>query len=246
MALTFCFLCYDGTDTLDATHEYSAGDTTGTRSSSAVYDAAIKFTGSYSLDCPSASDNITFASASIWDNGASYQNVVAFAFYIETWVDVAIICSFYQAAATNNHFMVRMAGTSGTGNLSLRTSVSGVGSTTVTLTGNHIALSTWYFCIARTDKGNTTIRLELYDATGSPLDSAENTGVTATHFPTTIDTIAFGGIGGYATNLHEDSFFVANAYNEAIEDYLDITSYTQYGAGGGNSNMLFQNQANSV
>jgi hypothetical protein len=39
---------------------------------------------------------------------------------------------------------------------------------------------------------------------------------------------------------------VANAYNEAIEDYLDITSYTQYGAGGGNSNMLFQNQANSV
>ena len=36
-------------------------------------------------------------------------------------------------------------------------------------------------------------------------------------------------ISGFTVTAHIDNVFIADAYDEPLEDYLDITSYTEYG-----------------
>lgn len=238
MALTF-FWRYENSLTLDGTHDYSAGDTTALANSSAAFDSGIAFVGTYAGDYPTNNDYHYFDSASIIDVTTGYDFSFGFAFYIEAWTAGGTLFHLVDSGTASNQAKLVMAGTSGSGNLQLLVERAGSASDSITLTGNNIALDTWYFAIARVDHNNTTLRIELYSAAGSLLDSVEDLAVTAGAFPLVIDTMRTGLIVAAGANAHMDNLFVADAYAEPIEDNHDITSYTEYGGAPADTSLIY-------
>ena len=237
MALTL-FHRGENSTGFDATHDFrhASGASALVPISGAAFDSGIARIGTYAFDYPTNNDYHQIASANFWDNGAGYENVMAGSFYVDTWTSGNIMMDMFDSATPNHHFRLSQDGTSGAGNLALNIRVSGIGQTTITLTGNNIALAGWYSVICRVDRANTTIRVELYNNSDVLIDSAQDLAVNSTFFPTTIDTFQFGNAG--TGDMHMDNIFVADTYAEAIEDNLSITSYTNYGAAVASINTL--------
>jgi hypothetical protein len=86
MALTFFWRC-EGT-TLDGTHDYSAGGTTATGSSSAAINATAARVGTNGVQAPTASDYYSLSATGIYGT----TGAAAFSLYVAggTWVADAV------------------------------------------------------------------------------------------------------------------------------------------------------------
>jgi hypothetical protein len=229
MALLFFWRC-EGT-TLDGTHDYSAGDTTATLNSGALINADAARIGTNGLDIPTASDNARFDAASIiapavgslalsvrFTTFASGRSV-AWAFGTNT-LDQILLETTGTDDATGRELRIRYRSTTG-----------GAENVVLATTAADLALATWYGVVIRWDATANLLKLEIYNDDGSLRTEVSST--SAISPPADLVSMWWGESGAGAIDLHLDNLFIADTYEEPLEDFLDITSYTEYGAAGG-------------
>lgn len=230
MALTFFWRC-EGT-TLDGTHDYSAGGTTATGFSSVAINSTAVRVGTNGIQAPSASDYYSISATGIYGTTGS----AAFSLYVAggTWTaDAVPFMMDGTGGAGSANDRIRVTTVTG-GNLSLQLGRNGWGSQTITTTGGACSVGNWYGVVIRWSATNADYRLEIYNSSGTLIDSVENLSADSSLFPQTanIDTLLVGELWGTTLNNYIDNVFVANAYDEALQSNLTITSYTGYGGGG--------------
>lgn len=221
-------------DTLDGTHDFTAGDGTwATVAGSPAFNTDAALYGTNGLDCPGHSTNVglTVSSEDIINQGVG---AVGFWFRMAGFINGAILFIARNSGTPNNQIQIEMLGTDdATGReLRLRIRLSGVTNVTLDTTAADLQLNEWYFVLFRYDEPNSDRRMEIYNDDLSLRTSVED---LTTNFdePTGIDTLLVGNITtGSGLDTHFDNLFIADAYAEPIEDFLDITSYTEYGVSG--------------
>jgi len=234
MALKFYWRC-EGT-TLDGTHDFTAGDTTASAGSAGAINSDAARFGTNGIDCPTASDNMNFA-VSGTDLVDPSVGSAAFSFRLVAFVSGQSMLNI-RGTSTNDNITVTTLGTDdATGRelrLRYRSTSGGAENRTVDTTNANLAENTWYACVARWDATADLIRLEVYDASGTLIEGV--TGSTSISVLTDVVGVYWGEVGAVGgSDLHVDNVFIADAYAEPLEDFLDITSYTAYGASGFNA-----------
>jgi hypothetical protein len=229
MALLFFWRC-EGT-TLDGTHDYSAGDTTATLNSGALINTDAARFGTNGLDIPTASDTARFNAASII-NGA--EGSVALSVRFTTFASGR---SLLMAFGTNvlDQIRIETTGTDDATGRELRvrhrTTAGGAENVVIATTAADLELNVWYGVVARWDTTADSLKLEIYNSDGSlRTEVSSSSAITA---QTDIVNLWWGEDGAGAIDMHMDNLFIADTYEEPLEDFLDITSYTEYGAAGG-------------
>ena len=254
MALTFFWRCED--TTLDATHDYSAGDTTASLINSGALDAAASYRGTLGKLKPDGfSGGALFSVASIYPgtHTAPADGVGAFG-CVARWpsgtrqiTGVTQVVRVYNAALTEG---IEIQCTNSANNIGIRSVKSGVGTYLINTSGGQVASNTWLGIVARFDYPGNRFRLEIYNAaTGALLDSVETTGAgnfSGQNFdyyaPSALSWWSFGvGTGTAGFPLHADNFFVGNTYDEPIQENFGIASYTEYGVSQAAGNLHLQN-----
>ena len=112
--------------------------------------------------------------------------------------------------------------------LLLRIRMAGGANVTLATTAADLQLNTQYFVVARWDEPNNDRRLEVYDSAGSLITAVEDL-TTNYDQPSGINELRIGRTSGMNNDMHIDNVFIADAYAEALEDFYNITSYTDYG-----------------
>jgi hypothetical protein len=220
MALTFYWR--PASTTLDGTDDYTAGDSTATASGA----PSITANG---LETTDASDWYYFDPTSI-----ASTSVGAAAFVIQ--FPVAVPGSGYDFgirfidAGGTNYLAVRTAGA--TTGFSFRSANAGATNTTTT-SGVTVSSATDIGIVIRWDFPNDLMRIEAYSTDGTPLGTAgeDSAADTSTFQPSgSFATYGFqiGNMSSQTNVCYIKNIFVADDYNEPLEDFLDITSYTQY------------------
>jgi hypothetical protein len=225
VALTFFWRC-EGT-TLDGTDDYSAGDTTATAANSATINAAAALYGpSGVLTAASATSRYGFDPTSIVNKAVGSA---AFSFRFPSSFPGS---GFSFGTRIENASASDTMGTEISSTYArLRVAKSGVGSIYATATYALVA-NTIYGCVYRWDFANDKIACELYSAAGALLASSEYTDAAVSTYE--IDALTTYGLrvgnssGTGTVIMHVDNVFVADAYDEALQDFLTITSYTEY------------------
>lgn len=225
MALKFFWRC-EGT-TLDGTHDFTAGDNAATLSSTAAINTDAARIGTNGLDIPSSNDAAEFTISSN-DLISTAGGSAAFSFRVTTWGNGAVIFTAVGTAG-NDHIRVELGTTD---ELIFRHRVSGTSNLTLTTTAANIATGTWYSVVIRWDPSAEDRRIEVYDDAGSLIQAVEDT-TTAFGPQTDLIALRIGETAGVACDVHIDNVFIADTYAEALEDFLHITSYTEYGVAAG-------------
>ena len=238
MALRFFWRC-EGT-TLDGTHDYSASDTTATANGSVSIDAAAARVGSNGILVAAGGQHYRFDNTTI-GNDLTTEGSMAFSFRVTA--NPAGLSDFgvkLRGAGSNDYFQTRIVNsyTGNAGQIRFVTKSSDTGGTEVSLTpssaGNALEDAVWYGVVVRWDQVASLRRLEIYDVDGVLIEAVDNTsGFVAPISFTSTTGIRIGEDSGFAVTAHIDNVFIADAYDEPLEDFLDITSYTEYGAAGG-------------
>ena len=226
MALTF-FWRAEGT-TFSGTDDYSAGDSTPT-ANGATISSTQAFVGANSIFVNTNGQNYEFDSASIYIDAAGSA---AFSFYVPTgqWTAGNTALMFDDASVAANRVRVDLSGITGAGGVTLNVSSSAVGQTNIATGDLALAEGNWYSVVIRWHVVNLDARVEVYNAAGALIGSAENLSLTSGLLTSAlIDIMAIGDVGGGGGDMYIDNILVANDYSEALEDNLDITSYTDYG-----------------
>lgn len=231
MALKFFWRC-EGT-TLDGTHDFTAGDNTATLNSAAVINTDAVRVGTNGLDCPTSNDHAKFVVSS-GDIIHSTTGSFALSFRITTFTAGAWLFTALNTGASTNFIQFDMVGTDDATGRELRFQIRQAGNPahSITTTGADLAEGTWYAAVCRYDQTANDIGIEVYNSDGSLRTSIYDT-TTSFLVPTGINELRIGEGGGTAVDEHIDNVFCADAYAEPLEDFLDITSYTAYGASGG-------------
>jgi hypothetical protein len=216
-ALTFFWRCE--ASALDATHDFSAGDTSA--SGSAPTTTAVRI-GTNGCESTSNFDTKDFTATSLFPLSTG-----SFGYWLQ-----------YKTALQSGerHFLV--LGSSGNNNFSISTvntnelrftiSNNGAGSVTLDTTAVNLAIDTWYFVVARYDQPNSDRRLEVYNTSLALIEGVEDlsTGFTA---PGELGgTFSLGIFQGSADDMWIDNVFGANTYSEPLQSKATITSYTSY------------------
>jgi hypothetical protein len=143
---------------------------------------------------------------------------------VGTWADGTYL--FYvSGTAGGDAIFVAMTGTD---ELIMAHKVNGAYNVNVSTTAANLTTGVWYGVVARWDTVANVFRVEVYDALGALIQGVENTAQNlAMQADTT--TIQIGTIDAGAV-CSFDNIFIANDYDEPLEDFLTITSYTAYGA----------------
>lgn len=224
--IKFFWRC-EGT-TLDATHDKTAGDSTATMNSLAAIAAGAAKIGSNGLDVPSSNDHAKFAVSS-GDLISSSLGSFGFWFRIATFGADASLFKAINTAASTNRIMIVMIGTNTANGRELRFNINLAGGINVNLdtTAADLDLNTWYFVVARYDEPNSDRRLEVYNEDGSLRTSVENL-TTNFDVPSGINEIDIGEAEANACSVDLDNIFIADVYGEALQDKMNITSFTEY------------------
>lgn len=219
MALTFFWRC-EGT-TLDGTHDFTAGDNTATLNGGAEISAAAALIGSNGLNCPTADDYAIFSPASIISVGAG---AVAFSFRTSTWnADKWIF--FTTGTAPSDFLAIAL---NGTDEIQARHRVAGGSDVTIVTTAANLVVDTVYRVVCRWDTTADDFRLEVYNSSNVLIEAVES---LSTGIDNWADVLTFNvGAANTGAGVHIDNVFIADAYDEALENFLSITSYTQYGS----------------
>lgn len=230
MALTFFWRCES--ETLDGTHDYSAGDTTATSVNSASIGAGGARVGSNGIVAESSGSRYQLDAASIFSVS---EGSIGFFVKWAGWIAGQQIFRVNGTAA-NDLIAIETSGADGAGTreLLLRHRVSG-GANILTspTTAADIALNTWYFVIAKWNVTTNLLRLEVYDTDGTLLDATQDTaGIDP---QADLITLQLGDTNLGNVDVYIDNVFVATAYDDAADILanFDITSHTEIGGGGG-------------
>lgn len=226
MALSF-FWRAEGL-TLDATHDFTAGDNTGTVNSGALINTDAAFIGTNGLDLPTTADFVFFTVSS-GDLIDASEGAIGLWFRIVTFGAGRSLFVANNTGAPNNHIRLYMTGTD---ELELKIRLVAGADVTLTTTAADLATATWYFVIARWNAVTEDRRIEVYNDDMSLRHAVEDL-TTAFDAPTGIDVLSWGDNLGIAGDHHQDNMFIADTYAEPLEDFSEITSFTQYGAAGG-------------
>jgi hypothetical protein len=221
MALTFFWRAAG--ETLDGTDDYSAGDTTATVAGTAAI-------GSNGIEAVDAADYYYLNPTSI---AATAEGAAAFSIQFPSAVPASgydFGIRFRDSGGTN-YMGSRTAGSS-TG-FAFRSAKAGATNTTTT-SGVTISIATWYSVVLRWDFVGDLMRIEVYDASGNLLgtpgeDTASDTSDYEPTGPYSSSGFQIGNISSQNIACYLRNIFVADDYAEPLEDFLNITSYTQYG-----------------
>lgn len=214
--------------TLDGTHDFSAGDTTAELQSTAVIDPGAAFIGTNGLDIPSSADNARFDITSgdliDVDTGA-----IAFWFRLITFSGGTLFNALQVANGAHNITIFPIGTDDATGReISFRVRRGGGLNVSISTTDADLALNTWYAVVARYDEPNSDMRIEIYNDDGSLRGTPAEDLNTNFDQPGALDRLNIGEASGTASDRHMDNIFIADDYNEPLEDKLFITSWTEY------------------
>jgi hypothetical protein len=141
----------------------------------------------------------------------------------------------FLGTSTSNLIDVQYAGGGSTSATNLRLRIGNGTTKTISLTGNAFTPDAWFGVVARWDIPGDKMRLELYNAAGALVDSVEDTATDlSTYAPSELASQFLCGAGraSDAWATYVDNVFVANTYDELIQDNFTITSYTSYDGSG--------------
>lgn len=223
MALTFYWRCEGTTLTAD---DYSAGDTTATASGAPAINATAALVGSNGIQIDAAAEGYDFDTASIIGTG---EGSIGFKMRIQTWADAAGF--FYVRGASYTDSM--LVGMTSTDELFFRINED-TDPISISTTAANLSTGTTYFVTASWLDG-TGFRLRVYnDGTGTLIEEVTGGDFVA---PADFDNpFRWGEATGVGTPAYYlDNVFIGSAYGDA-DAFLtnrNITSYSQYGVGGG-------------
>jgi hypothetical protein len=228
MAITFFWRC-EGT-TFDATHDYSAGDSTPTSLGTPSIAAGAAKVGSNGISCPvSVTSHYAFDAASIvgmvGSAGFWYQAVSA---------NPAAGTLGFQVAGTDTANLMNVLA-NGTDEIQFRNALSGSGNNNLTSTAANLAPDTWYGIIIRWDfttPSSSSKKLEVYDSAGSLLSGlpAELTGTDlSASVPAELATLQCGRHSSTSAVVqYSDNFIIGSGYNDVTAAMLAYDSYTDF------------------
>lgn len=239
MSATFFWRC-EGT-TLDGTDDFSLGDTTASLINSGSISATAVRVGTNGLLAPA-----TFAGGAAFNlansgifNGtltAPSDLVTSFAFSFK-WVTSiygtagSVIGFKFQGTAANDHLQVQS--TTGGTDLTLRSRNATNGSADLTTAGGVLVADAWYGCVCRVDYANDKRSIEIYNASGTLVDSASDTSTDlSANVPADIKTTAGLVLGqkpaSHGNDAYFDNFMISTVYDAPLQNNLTIASYTSY------------------
>lgn len=214
--------------TLDGTHDFSVGDTTATLISTADTVPGAAHIGTNGLDIPSSNDSAQFAISS-GDLISPGTGAIAFWFRMVTFTGASMFNANINATPNTNITILQNGTDDATGReILLRNRLNGVSNVTLFTTDADLALNTWYFVVARYDEPNNDRRIEIYNEDGSLRGTPAEDLNTNFDQATGMDTLRIGEVGGSSIDVHLDNIFIADDYNEPLEDKMNITSWTEY------------------
>jgi hypothetical protein len=214
--------------TFDGTDDFSAGSTTLTSNESPSFvSTPAPRAGTNSVLFDVSLEFYSLPLASIFDIA---EGSFSAAFRLPVW-GVEDICSMQEAATPSDHINVFTTGTDGAGGVRVNIRDAAEGQFNLETGDIGLAAGEWYSAIVRWHQANQDLRVEVYDDTGAIIDFAVEPDVTAAFFAAGIDTLILGDLGNNLDILI-DQVFIADAYDEPIQDNLGIGSYTEYGGAG--------------
>ena len=223
MALTFFWRCES--TTLDATHDFTAGDNVATASGGVSISASAAKTGSNGI---ATTDNLDFYLL----DAAGIANIDQGA--MGCWVQWKT-----AVPGAGNHGIRLYDAANPTDQITLQSKASqefgcqiektGGTSPALTTTAVNAVINTWYFVLMRWHLSADKRRLEVYNSAGSLIEAVEDLATDlSTATPTVLDTIRIGNASSALNPEWYDLVFISNDYNEPIQNNLAITSYTAY------------------
>jgi hypothetical protein len=215
--------------TFDGTDDFSAGSTTLTSNGSPTFvSSPAPRAGTNSVLFDGFLEYYSLPLASIF---SITEGSYSMAFRLPVW-GAESLGSMQETATPSDHINVFTSGTDGAGGVSVNIRDAAEGQLTLSTGDIGLSAGEWYSIIVRWHQANQDLRVEVYDAAADIIDFAEDLAVTAAFFATGIDTLFLGDLGDDLDVLY-DQVFIADAYDEPIEDFLGIGSYTEYGGAGG-------------
>lgn len=219
MALTLFARC-EG-ETLDGTHDYSAGDTTWAASGGATITSAAARIGSNGMRFVTASDMYTLDAASIVSVN---QGAIAFSFRVASWVNGTIIFDVIGTAANDTLKVELTAGDE----LLFRHRGSGQLNTTIATTNASLTTGTWYGVVVRWNPTTDARKIEVYNASNTLIEEVES---TAEAISPQTDFISIRPQTNSTVDVDIDNILIGDSYSDPLQNNLTITSYTEYGGG---------------
>lgn len=229
MAITFFWRC-EGT-TFDATHDYSAGDSTPTSLGSPSIEAGAAKVGSNGISGPaSATSHYAFDAASILGMVGS----AGFWFQAVTANPATGSAYGFQVVGADTANLIAVYA-SGTDEIQFRNVLSGGSNSNLTSSAANLVAGSWYGVIIRWDfttPSSSSKKLEVYDSAGNLLSGlpSELTGTDlSASVPAELATIQCGRhSSGSAVVQYADNFVISDTYAEVTAAMLSYTSYTQF------------------
>lgn len=214
---TFFWRCES--TTLNGTDDFSAGDTTATAVSLVELTAGAARYGSLGINTPGSADWYEFDSASIV---STTQGAVAFRCRITALGGDSTIFAVYNSGAPADQISLTTLDT-GT-NLRLRHRVNGGDNNTLDTTALNLTTSTWYTFVIRWNTNTNTLRLEVYDDSGTLIQGVENTPTVDPQ--SALTTFQFGS-GDNSARYNLDNLVISNDSTDPVQTWASYTSYTQ-------------------
>lgn len=229
MALTFFWRC-EG-ETLDATHDFTAGDNSATVQNSVSISNTAAIVGSNGILIGAGNSHYRFDGASIV-SGLRAEGAYGFWFRLTSHTGTPAL-TIIRGVSANDFYTVLTSGnwTAGTGNITFqrRSSDTGGAQVSITTDSGNLAINQTYFVVVRWDQPNSLSTVEIYNSSLTLIDSATNN--SAFVQPLDLNTTAgirIGEASGTAITGWIDNFFIADSYDEPIVQNALITSYTDY------------------
>lgn len=236
MALTFFWRCETSGSSAITTGDYSPGFTRIDLINSGDLSTTQARAGTYSLRHPTAvaGGAATYASNELGGSWPGNAGAVGFSVYQEstfgsgnTGTGFGFRCRndanthrmdiTYTGDTTGKNLGVRLIGPSGTIDI-------------VALTGDQFDVDAWYGVVLRFDYANDKIRLELYNASGTLVDSATSTSTDLSgYIPSDWGVLVFGqASSSHPDNVYFDNYLIADSYDEPLQNNFAIASYDDY------------------
>lgn len=226
MAVTFFWRC-EG-ETLDGTHDYSAGDTTATANGAVSISATGAKLGSNGIVTTNAADYYAIDSASIVDIDQG-----CFGFWIQ-WktampgAGLVTGISVRDAATGLNALQVQVATAAED---ELRFQIRNASNTSNLITSSlSLAINNWYFVKCAWHLSADKWLIAVYDSSLTLVEAPNEDTSTdlSTFIPVSVDTIRIGNTSSDVNPVWMDNVIFGSSYTDPLENYANYTSYTQF------------------
>lgn len=235
MALTFFHRCEAENQ---GTGDYSAGDTTGSLTNGGLITTAAKRVGTYGVEAPTGfAGGLSFTSpGGMWPSNTDPANSVGafgLSFYQPTTLKLAttnVVFGFRCRNALSTKYIQLGYGGNGTnGEKNLSLYLVGTGSVTITTTGNQLTAGAWWGVVCRFDYPGDRLALEIYNASGTLVDSVTSTADLSGVVMDDISLVSFGQHqSGTVESTYFDNVFIGDSYDEPIQNNFTIEAYADY------------------